>query len=89
MPHQDDVDVLERRAALGALSRMLEKATRLLDLPGLPVSTLDGPRHNVLEAAEGGPAGAGDLLGSPALLALDRVAAPGAALCRLRGHDGG
>ena len=56
--------------------------------PGSQCGALDLPREHVLEPAEGRPARARHLLRAPAVLALDRVAAPGAALCRLRRHGG-
>ena len=84
-----DVDVPKRGAAVGAVGDVVEQARWLLDLARVPVWPLDRPRDDMLEAAERGPACARNLLGAPAVLALDRIPAPGATLGRLLRHGGG
>src|SRR5687768_2166996 len=83
---QYHLDVAERLAAVGASVDRVGDPRRLLDLPRLPVGPVEVPRDDVLQPAERRLPRAGHLLRAPAVLALDRVAAPGTAVGRLRGH---
>src|SRR5207253_8739407 len=76
---EHDMDVAEPLAALRAGRQRILDVARLAECSGLPVSSLDRPRHHVLEPAEHRVALPRLLLQAEALLAVDRVAAPGAA----------
>ena len=59
---QEDVDVSQLAPAMRAGPGLALDGRRLVELARLPVRTLDRPRDDVLEAAEGGLAVAGWLI---------------------------
>ena len=78
VPDEQDVRLLERGGAEGALRRPIG-AGRLERLAGFPVCALHRPRHHVLEPAEHRAAVAGVLRRAVPVRAVDGGAAPGAA----------
>ena len=80
----DEQDAARRRAAPPQWAQRPEAVVGvagLEDRPRLPVRALDHPRHDVLEAAERGPALARGLRRAEAVVRLDVVAAPAALRC--------
>src|SRR3954469_15935182 len=80
MADQHHVDVAQALSAVGTLLDRLSEAARLLGHAGIPTRALDEPRHHVLEPAEHRPSFAGRLGYPVAVVALHRLAAPGAGL---------
>jgi len=76
--YEEDVDVAELAAAVGAGPRSACGSGGLVHLPGLPVGSLDRPRDNVLEATEHSPAIARRLIQAEPVVFLDLRPAPGA-----------
>src|SRR3954447_22454373 len=79
-PHQQDVGLLERRAAVGAAMHQLVGAGVRAFGKRLPERAPDRPGHDVLEPAEHGAPAARHLVRAEAVAELDVRAAPGAAV---------
>ena len=75
---EEDVDLPELPAAVGAGERAPFDGPGLVELPGLPVRALDGPGNDVLEAAERRPPVPRGLIEAEAVVVLDSDSAPGA-----------
>src|SRR6187200_1174012 len=75
----EDVDLAEIGPAFRAPKRPTIGPRRLGELTGVPVRSLDVPRHDVLEAAERGPAGAGRLVDAVTVVGVNHRSAPAAA----------
>jgi len=83
MADDQDVDLVERLAAVRAALEPFLHRLGLGQLPGVPMRPLNRPRDDVLEAAEGGAPLTGRLVGAKAGIGLDVFPAPGTRLCRL------
>jgi hypothetical protein len=78
VPHQQHVGVTELGVAVRAALFVVELG--LLESTGFPVRPLDFPGDEVFEPAEDGPAVTGRLVGAEAVVGLDLLPTPGAAL---------
>src|SRR4051812_714083 len=77
---QRDLDVAQGIPAVGAALQPVPHRLRLGHIARVPVSALDRPRHEVLQAAEHRAALARPLEQTEPVVALDASPAPGAAL---------